>query len=110
MAATAFVITSFSACMVVERCLYTCTFKCSHRKKKSQMINRVTSFGARRHLFANREEVQETTLSECPAHVAKCEPWLRFVGTRFLLLHGLQETGLILVRGKSRSCESRDMK
>ncbi|GFQ82312.1 hypothetical protein TNCT_731681 [Trichonephila clavata] len=45
-----------------------------------------------------------------PGNAAKWELWLRLVGTRFLLLHGPQETGLTLVGGKSRSCDSSDLK
>ncbi|PNF32057.1 hypothetical protein B7P43_G05747 [Cryptotermes secundus] len=92
MAATAWVIASLSACRVVGRCLYTCAFKCPQRKNH-KVINRVT-LGARRCLLTKREDVQETTLSELLKNAAKCELWLRLVGTRLVPLHGPQQTGL----------------
>ncbi|GFS60573.1 uncharacterized protein TNCV_5073521 [Trichonephila clavipes] len=69
MAATDWVITSFSACRVVGRCLDICA-KVSPKKKNHKVINQMT-FRAKRCLLAKREDVQETTLSECPANATK---------------------------------------
>ncbi|GFR03164.1 hypothetical protein TNCT_305171 [Trichonephila clavata] len=67
------------------------------------------SMVARRCLLAEREDVQETNLSEFQKNAAKCE-WLRLVGNRLLLLHSPQETGLTLIGGRSRSCASSNPK
>ncbi|GFV71454.1 hypothetical protein TNCV_4562061 [Trichonephila clavipes] len=65
---------------------------------------------ALRCLLSKRDDVQETTLSECPANAAKCELWHRLVETRFLLLNCPQETDLTFVEERSRSCDSSDLK
>ncbi|GFW16004.1 hypothetical protein TNCV_4432771 [Trichonephila clavipes] len=67
------------------------------KEKKYKMINQVTMTARR-------------CLSEYSENDAKCELWFRLAGTRFLLLHGPQETGLTLVGGRTRSWDSSDLK
>ncbi|GFT85612.1 hypothetical protein TNCV_4253321 [Trichonephila clavipes] len=106
MAATAWVIVSFSAHMVVELYSCTCIFKCPHRKN-----HQVTYLGGQ--VMSHHKERRRPG-NNCPRMSSKrremCELWLRLIETRFLLLHDPQEIGLTLVSGRSESRDSSNLK
>ncbi|GFR24968.1 hypothetical protein TNCT_83591 [Trichonephila clavata] len=58
-------------------------------------------------VYSQREKKSRKQLSQ---NAAKCELWLRLVGTRYLLRHDLQEIGLTLLGGRFRLCGSSDLK